>query len=140
MTDHLKEVTPEIILCPFESEILQILVLINKEDCWLYGQRRPLLHRHDKNYNLSKIVYKFIKKINVPDELRLITTCKNLNCINPEHKKIVLHSCQKLTLKQMIHIKYDMPKEMPNDVIADVYNVSKDMICKLRNGTTWQNI
>ena len=125
----------------------------------------PILRVEKKLWTAHRWVYTKING-DIPQGLIIRHTCDNKECVNPDHlikgthkdnfedmreRRGIEHlkntpdsqvkgsrcGSSKLKEYQVLEIKKLLSKNIPNKEIASKYNISKQVICDIKNGRAW---
>lgn len=150
---------------PYGNRRKEITWKINENGCWICTSHKPNssgypgIRRNGLNLKVHRYMYeKYNGKI--PKELHVLHKCDTPMCINPEHlflgtnadnvaDKMAKGRCKtgreehhwksKLTQDDVIKIRTQL-LHLSNEEIANMFNVQKSAISKIRVGRTWNKI
>lgn len=128
-----------------------------KDDCIDHGKRSgydvyAYKWRNGKQYPLHRLVYADEQGIDIselPFEVVIRHICDNRRCINPSH--LIRGSRAENTKDMMVRGRFKsavtqrealeiMASEIPVQKLAEVYNVTRQTIRKIKNKSSWSHI
>jgi len=118
----------------------------------------PRIGSDYKDLRMSRFIWKYVNKREIPRGMLIMHTCDNPNCINPDHLKLGTHKENmadmirkgrslkgskhpraKLNEADVYFIKYES-EDINLSFLAEMYQITKDHIRDIRKGKCWKHV